>query len=106
MPRSAHALAMSRTTSTPLRCPAMRGNPFCMAHRPLPSITMAICCGICIVACIKAEKAEKGATDRSNRQDLFFFFMRQSLNSVHKRIGQLLYIFLRSPLTVFRDFFV
>src|SRR3989338_944794 len=36
---------MFRAALTPSRCPATRGNPRCVAHRPLPSMITAICRG-------------------------------------------------------------
>src|SRR5690606_27915617 len=46
MPRLAQAPTSSRATSTPRRCPAMRGLPRRRAQRPLPSMTTAMCRGM------------------------------------------------------------
>jgi len=36
---------MRRKTSLPAACPAVRGKPFLVAQRPLPSMMMAMCSG-------------------------------------------------------------
>jgi hypothetical protein len=43
----AQARTIPRTASTPARCPAIRGNCRCSAHRPLPSMIIAIWRGSC-----------------------------------------------------------
>ncbi len=41
--RSIQACAIARTDSAPALCPSTLGSPLCLAHRPLPSIMIAIC---------------------------------------------------------------
>ena len=45
IPNSADPSITSRTALMPARCPATRGKPRFRAHRPLPSMMMAICSG-------------------------------------------------------------
>ena len=44
-PSVAQKLTMFCSALTPALCPAIRGKPFCFAHRPLPSMIMARCFG-------------------------------------------------------------
>ena len=46
IPISSAAITISFNTSAPARCPMERGMPLRLAHRPLPSIIIATCCGI------------------------------------------------------------
>ena len=57
----AHSSVVRRTLATPRRCPSMRGRPCRCAQRPLPSMMMAMCRGICAAA-RAALRQERGAT--------------------------------------------
>lgn len=48
-PNSPAARTTSLVASVPARCPALRGRPRFLAHRPLPSIMIAICSGITMI---------------------------------------------------------
>src|SRR6185436_346767 len=45
MPNSPAARMIARADSAPWRWPSMRGNPRCLAQRPLPSMITATCWG-------------------------------------------------------------
>ncbi len=45
IPSRRAARIVARTASAPRSCPAVRGSPLPWAHRPLPSMMMATCCG-------------------------------------------------------------
>jgi len=42
---SRHVVTTARTASMPLICPSIRLRDFCLAHRPFPSMMMAMCLG-------------------------------------------------------------
>src|SRR5438552_12171659 len=94
MPRSAQALTVRTSASTPCLWPNTRGMKRFLAQRPLPSITMATCRGM-------AGVWVKAARVRSDRHDLGFLAVDQLVDFRDRAVGELLHVVLCAALFVF-----
>src|SRR5258705_5833287 len=97
-PRSAQLSTVRTSASTPALWPKKRGMKRFLAHRPLPSITMATWRGIVI-----RPASRWPALDG---QDLRFFARRQPIDLGDVAVGELLQFVERAALFVLGDFLV
>src|ERR1700722_1336889 len=103
--RRAHSSTILRTTLMLARWPAGRGRTRRRAHRPLPSMMMATCCGdSSLVFTGKTGSAWRNTGDRLLDLHQFLFLVRHRLIDVrHMLVGELLNVILRATVLVLRD---
>src|SRR5216684_6416634 len=113
MPLAPHAAISSRTISTPLRWPATRGRPRCLAQRPLPSIMTATWRGtaelgsviglIEVDLFIRWDSFFERAGQKSDLHEILFLGGDQLIDFGGKAIGEFLHRVLRAFFVVLRD---
>ena len=112
MPLSLQPFSAERTASTPARCPAGTGSPRRLAHRPLPSIIMAICRGSgrhlikfyskgLFIALLPPKQQ-----NLSNFHQIGFFRSQCFFYLSHKIISQFLDDVLSAAFIIFRNLFI
>src|SRR5918995_1989551 len=92
MPTSPAVRTASRTASTPLRCPIVRGSPRELAQRPLPSMMMATCVGTFLIngfdiSSPKNRDSKKGSLDL---HDFLFLVGEQAVDVGNHLVGHFL----------------
>src|SRR6266849_4162315 len=115
MPLAPQAEINSRTISTPLRWPAIRGKPRCLAQRPLPSIMTATWRGTAELGSvtepigmdlfIRAEFVLRASrqTKKSDLHEILFLGRDQLIGFSRKAVGEFLYRVLRAFFIILGD---
>src|SRR5689334_16791267 len=95
MPNSAAAVTVRRTASAPRRCPAIRGRPRALAHRPLPSMMMATWAG--------GGGEEAMFSIDSDLEDFLILLSEQPVDLLDHLVGQGLNVLVELAVLVLRD---
>jgi hypothetical protein len=95
MSRCAQSSTTRRTTLTLERWPATRGKPRSRAHRPLPSMMIATCCGVSAMWCRKLRV-------RLDLHQFLFLVGHRVIDIGNVLVGELLDLVLGAPIVVLR----
>src|SRR3546814_3235140 len=101
---------MRRTACTPRAGPALRGRKRCVAHRPLPSMIIARCCGTVDESGIASVElacmtVRPGAVISGlNRHDFGVFLCHQLIDFGYVLVGEFLDFILGATFVVFGNF--
>src|SRR5579883_953905 len=97
MPNSAAAATVRRTASAPRRCPAMRGRPRALAHRPLPSMMTATWAGG------GGMGEDRTFSMGSDLKDLLVLLRQHIVDLLDRLVGQMLDVALQLAMLILRD---
>src|SRR5215469_526289 len=107
--RVAQCSMISRAVSSPALWPAVRSKPRAFAHRPLPSIMMAMWAGVALGVALMLDRVAPRPADglkarvRSDLQELRLFRREDLVNVGDVLVGELLDFVLRAALLVLGD---